>query len=99
VLDTLRTESLAIDIAGRGDVRAQGRATRGKLSIAGSGDANQTALESSDVDVSIAGSGDASVFARQSLKVDNAGIGDVTYRGGASQVTSSIVGSGSVRAR
>jgi hypothetical protein len=98
-LDALRTDALTVEISGSGDIQAAGRAGRVTLSISGSGDADLAALEADDVEVAIAGSGDASVHAARSLKVGISGSGDVTYRGGATRVTSSIAGSGSVNAR
>jgi hypothetical protein len=99
VLRDLHTGALSVRIAGSGDVRAGGRADEATLSIAGSGDADLSALSAGTVEVSIAGSGDADVTAERSLKVRIAGSGDVRYGGGATEVRSSVVGSGSVRAR
>lgn len=98
-LRELVTGALSVRIAGSGDVRAGGRADSAKVSIAGSGDVDLAALSAGTVEVSIAGSGDADVTAERSLKVRIAGSGDVRYGGGATEVRSSVVGSGSVRAR
>ena len=98
-LQQLDTDRLRIDIAGSGDVQASGRATRLDIAIAGSGDVRTRDLNAAEVSVAIAGSGDASVTAQKSLSVSIAGSGDVDYAGGASQVSKSIVGSGTLRAR
>lgn len=98
-LRQLDTDELRISVAGSGDVQARGKATRVDLSIAGSGDVRARDLAADDVRVSIAGSGDASVTAARSLNVSIAGSGDVDYGGGATQVISRVMGSGSVRAR
>lgn len=98
-LSELITGALAVRIAGSGDVEGRGKADTLKLSIAGSGDADLSRLSANMVEVSIAGSGDADVTAERALTVRIAGSGDVTYGGGATEVRSSIVGSGSVRAR
>jgi hypothetical protein len=98
-LQQLDTDRLRIDIAGSGDVQASGRAARLDIAIAGSGDVRTRDLDAAEVSVAIAGSGDASVTAQKSLSVSIAGSGDVDYTGAASQVSKSIVGSGTVRAR
>lgn len=98
-LQGLTTERFEASIAGSGELRADGRARQVKLSIAGSGDADLHRLVADEVKVSIAGSGDANVSAERSLSVSIAGSGDVRYAGAASQVSSSVAGSGSVRRR
>ena len=67
--------------------------------IAGSGDADLSALNGDEVTVSIAGSGDAKVTARQSLSVSIAGSGDVVYGGDTKVIRRSVAGSGSLRQR
>jgi len=99
LLRKLDTGDLRISVAGSGDVQARGKATRVDVSIAGSGDVQTRELAADDVRVSIAGSGDASVSATRTLEVSIAGSGDVDYGGGATQVRSRVVGSGTVRAR
>lgn len=99
LLRQLDTADLRISVAGSGDVQARGKATRLAVSIAGSGDVQTRDLAADEVRVSIAGSGDASVTAARSLEVSIAGSGDVDYAGGATQVRSQVVGSGTVRAR
>lgn len=98
-LQQLDTDRLRIDIAGNGDVQASGRAARLDIAIAGSGDVRTRDLNAAEVSVAIAGSGDASVTAQKTLSVSIAGSGDVDYAGAASQVSKSIVGSGTLRAR
>lgn len=93
----LDTDSLQISIAGSGDVKVAGRAAKLRLSIAGSGDASLTELASDDVTVSIAGSGDAQVTANKSLAATVAGSGDVRYRGTATDLKTTVMGSGSIR--
>ena len=76
--------------------RGQGTAKQLTLSIAGSGDAALADFVADAVKVSIAGSGDAQVHASKSLDVRIAGSGDVQYRGGATDVSKTVMGSGSV---
>lgn len=96
-LRELDTDSLQLSIAGSGDVRAAGRAAKLRLSIAGSGDASLNDLASEDVTVSIAGSGDAQVTANKSLAATVAGSGDLRYRGTATELKTTVMGSGTIR--
>lgn len=98
-LNGLDTEALEVHISGSGDLVAAGRAKRVRLGIAGSGDARLAGLQADDVRVRIAGSGDADVTANRSLDVSVAGSGDVRYGGAATDVKSSMVGSGSLSRR
>jgi len=96
-LRQVKTGSLEIRSAGSGDVNASGQATDVKLSIAGSADADLSSLVADAVKISIAGSGDAQVVANRSLDVSVAGSGDVRYSGQATDVRTSVAGSGSIR--
>lgn len=98
-LASLSTDALEVRVAGSGNVHAAGQATEVKLSISGSGDVDLAALVADDVSISIAGSGDAKVTANKSLKASVAGSGDVVYGGLASNVRTSVAGSGSIRKR
>ena len=98
-LNALETDALEVSVAGSGDVRGSGSAKRVKLSIAGSGDATLTELVADDVSVSIAGSGDAQVFANKSLSATVAGSGDIRYSGNATDVKTTVMGSGRISKR
>jgi hypothetical protein len=74
----------------------QGAAQTLNVNVAGSGDAWLKELEAEDVKVSVAGSGDARVNARQRLRISVAGSGDVRYTGPATDVSQSVLGSGTV---
>lgn len=87
---------LKIKIAGSGDVVLKGKATKLSLAIGGSGNAELEELIGDDVSVSIAGSGDAALHADKKIAVSIAGSGDVTWTGNASEVESSVAGSGAV---
>ena len=92
----LDADAFEVRVAGSGDVQANGHARQVKVSIAGSGDVKLASLAANDVTVSIAGSGDATVQANKSLGVSIAGSGDVQYSGTATDVRSSVAGSGRV---
>lgn len=91
------THQIDVNVAGSGDVRVEGAAQNLSVSVAGSGDAWLEQLEAEDVRVSVAGSGDARVNARQRLQVSVAGSGDVRYTGPVKEVTTRVVGSGTVK--
>ncbi len=92
----LTAHKVDVNVAGSGDVRVQGAAQNLTVSVAGSGDAWLRELEAEDVRVNVAGSGDARVNARQRLRVNVAGSGDVRYTGPATDVSQSVLGSGTV---
>ncbi|MEY3286316.1 MAG: hypothetical protein RL500_1046 [Pseudomonadota bacterium] len=96
-LQGLTAHKVDVNVAGSGDVRVQGAAQNLTVSVAGSGDAWLRELEAEDVRVNVAGSGDARVNARQRLRVNVAGSGDVRYTGAAKDVSSSVMGSGTVK--
>lgn len=93
----ITAHSVEVSVAGSGDVRIKGAAQNLSVNVAGSGDAWLQELEAEDVRVSVAGSGDARVNARQRLRVSVAGSGDVRWTGPAQDVTSKVVGSGSLK--
>lgn len=68
-----------------------------KLTMLGAGDVNARGLVLDALNVRIAGSGDAAVHATKSLTVGVMGSGDVQYRGGATEIHKTVMGSGSVK--
>ena len=90
-------EKANVSIAGSGNVNLKGSADEVTVSIAGSGNANCEDVVANDVEVSIAGSGSAKVNANKSLKSSIAGSGDVYYKGTATNIKKSVLGSGKVR--
>ncbi len=98
-LQQLAIDELTLSVAGSGSVSAAGTAGQAKASIAGSGNLELKTLVADDVSISIAGSGDAKVTANKALRVSIAGSGDVEYSGDATEVKSSVAGSGRVTRR
>lgn len=88
-------KSLEGEIAGSGDVKLVGTATRADFSIAGSGNIDAAKLTSSDAEVSIAGSGDVDLNASGTVDISIAGSGNVTVTGGA-KCSKSVIGSGNI---
>lgn len=85
------------DMSGSGDINLSGEARRFRGSVSGSGNIQAMDLKTEETSIRISGSGNADVFASAKLEVKVTGSGDVRYKGGVQQVTSSITGSGSVK--
>jgi len=94
-LPEVTTDQISISVAGSGDIVIGGQTNDSSISIAGSGDVAAGKLESNDCAVSIAGSGGAKVNVSENLYSQITGSGDVRYSGNP-QVSTSIIGSGSV---
>ena len=91
-------DTLEVNVAGSGSLKAAGSAKKLDLSIAGSGDLNLRDLEVGDADVAIAGSGDAVFASNGSVDASIMGSGDVEVIGNAKCSVSSM-GSGDVKCR
>jgi hypothetical protein len=95
VLRGIQSEDLKLEIAGSGDMSAEGTADRQEITIAGSGKYVGGGMKSKDTKINIAGSGDAVVAASDSLDVSIAGSGSIKYYGDP-RIKQSIVGSGTI---
>ncbi|NBB15970.1 DUF2807 domain-containing protein [Caulobacter sp. SLTY] len=89
--------TLAIEIAGSGEVDAIGKTTTLDLSIAGSGEADLRNLAVTDASIAVAGSGDATVGPTGAVEVAIAGSGDVTLTRQPAKLDSDIAGSGDLQ--
>jgi hypothetical protein len=89
--------TLAIEIAGSGEVDAIGKTNTLDLSIAGSGEADLRNLAVTDADIAVAGSGDATVGATGAVEIAIAGSGDVTLTRQPASLSSEVAGSGDLR--
>ena len=98
-IDSAQVGSFAVSIRGSGDVKVAGRADDAAYKIEGSGDITADDLVARHVQVSIAGSGDAQIQATEAIVAHVAGSGDVTYSGHPHDVSRSVAGSGSIKAR
>jgi len=96
IVGRLTAKTLEASISGSGDVRLSGRADNSNVRVSGSGDFEGRDLVTVSTTVRVVGSGDATVNA--SIKVDAAvsGSGDISYTGGAKQVSTSKAGSGDI---
>lgn len=82
-LPDVQVGELQLEIAGSGNVEAQGRATQARYEIAGSGNIRAGRIASDRLRAEIAGSGNIEGQARSTADVDIAGSGNVTVTGGA----------------
>ena len=94
-LKGIHTDELKLEIAGSGDVSAEGMADRQEIGIAGSGKYLGGGLKSKAAKIDIAGSGEAVLAVSDSLDVSIAGSGDIKYYGDP-KVKQTIVGSGTI---
>jgi hypothetical protein len=86
--------SVVVDLSGSGDVELGGQAAAAKVTVAGSGDYNGSALVTDQTEVNADGSGAASVNATKRLVATVSGSGDVTYLGNPAEITKDVSGSG-----
>jgi hypothetical protein len=96
ILNQLDQADLDITLNGSGSSRADGRAERTRVTIAGSGKAELGSLASKDVVVVIAGSGDAEIAPENSANIRIAGSGTVRLQRQPLHLQSQINGSGRI---
>lgn len=95
-IDGYQQDTLAVTIAGSGEMVVRGAAKTLELNIAGSGDVDASGLTLDDAEVNIAGSGDATIAPKLSADINIAGSGDVVLKSNPAKLETSIFGSGSV---
>ena len=93
----LRDGDLTLSGRGSGDFRAEGTVARLQLYLHGSGNADLTRLNASDVVARVNGSGNARIRAEHSLDATANGSGSLVYEGPASLVRAEAHGTGTVR--
>jgi hypothetical protein len=89
---------LEASLAGSGEITLEGRCSDLRARGQGSGNINAKRLIADNASVSTAGSGDISVFTSGRLDASVAGSGNVIYTGDPANVSTSVAGSGEVRA-
>jgi hypothetical protein len=93
---SITVKNLEAIVSGSGDVKLSGRAEIATASVSGSGDYTARNLATISTAVRVSGSGDATVNASQKLDAIVSGSGDISYTGGAKQVSTSSHGSGDI---
>jgi hypothetical protein len=95
-LDGIDQDKLNINMAGSGNITANGKVHDLHMNLAGSSQAKAGALSADKVDLNIAGSGDVEVAPKDKLDVRVAGSGKVTLLSEPHDIDSHIFGSGQI---
>lgn len=85
------------EVAGSGTMNIGGSTESAKFNIAGSGDVRAFEFHIDELKCDIAGSGDIEAYVNNSININVAGSGKVRYKGNPTDITRSIVGSGSIQ--
>ncbi len=88
--------ALSAKISGSGTVRLKGQTKDLDIDLSGAGHAFCYDLLSENTKVDISGAGSAEVYASEKLEADVSGVGNVHYKGNASNVSQHVSGAGSV---
>ncbi|MDT8405847.1 MAG: head GIN domain-containing protein [Methylococcales bacterium] len=80
-LNSLNTDSLALELSGSVDVRGQGHSQTLQVLVQGSGDVDLRNWQANDVIIEASGATDFHVAAKDTLKVRASGAGDIVYYG------------------
>jgi hypothetical protein len=89
--------ALAVSASGAGSVTLSGKVDSLKATLSGVGSLNADKLTADRVTVDLSGVGSAEIRAEKSLKADVSGVGSMTWRGGATDVSTNVSGIGSVK--
>jgi len=87
---------LSATISGSGSVKLRGQTKDLDINLSGAGHAYCYDLLSENTKVDISGAGSAEVYASVKLEADVSGVGNVRYKGNASNVSQHVSGAGSV---
>jgi Putative auto-transporter adhesin, head GIN domain len=95
-LDAIDQDKLKINLAGSGDITANGKVHELQMNLAGSSRAKMGSLTADKVDLNIAGEGDVEVAPKDNLDVKVAGSGKVVLLSEPHNIESHIFGSGQI---
>jgi hypothetical protein len=93
----IEAPKLEAEISGAGSIYLKGQTKDVSLNISGTGHAHCYDLLSENTKVDVSGVGSAEVYASVKLDADVSGVGNVRYKGHASDVSQQVNGAGSVR--
>jgi hypothetical protein len=88
--------ALKVDISGAGSIHISGQTKDLEVEMSGAGHAHLYDLKSENTRVNVSGVGSADVFASVKLDAEVSGVGSVTYKGDATNVSQHVSGVGSV---
>src|SRR5882757_7902981 len=83
----VNTEDMEVAVSGAGDVKLDLKAPSVKINLSGAGSAHCFDLLAENAKVRVSGVGNAEVFASVALDAHVSGVGDVRYKGGATNVS------------
>lgn len=89
--------SLAVAVAGSGDIDAAGRTDKVEANVSGSGELDLRYLQAVDAQAAVAGSGDIDLAASGTVSASVAGSGDIQLHGRPASLSSQVSGSGNIR--
>ncbi|MFT3936276.1 MAG: head GIN domain-containing protein [Chitinophagaceae bacterium] len=89
--------AVSAEVSGAGEVNLKGETKSFDLNLTGAAKAHCYELLSENTKVDISGAGAADVFASIKLEAQVSGAGNVTYKGGATNVNQQVSGAGSVK--
>ncbi|MEO5591390.1 MAG: head GIN domain-containing protein [Chitinophagaceae bacterium] len=89
--------AIKAEVSGAGSVNLKGQTKTFDLTLTGAAKARCYELLSENTKVDISGAGEADVFASVKLDAQVSGAGNVTYKGGATNVAQQVSGAGSVK--
>jgi Putative auto-transporter adhesin, head GIN domain len=89
--------AISAEVSGAGSVNLKGQTKTFDLTLTGAAKAHCYELLSENTKVDISGAGEADVFASVKLSAEVSGAGNVTYKGGATNVAQQVSGAGSVK--
>ena len=93
----LKAPSVKMDLSGAGSISLKGDTKELDLNLSGAGNAHCFDMLAEDTKVHVSGVGNAEVYASVSIDAHVSGVGDVKYKGGATNVSQQVSGVGSVK--
>jgi len=93
----VKAPSVKVDMSGAGSISLKGDTKDVDLTLSGAGSAHCFDLLAENSKVNISGVGNAEVYASVSIEAHVSGVGDVKYKGGATNVSQHVSGAGSVK--
>ena len=87
---------LAVETSGVGSIKLDGRVDSFKAELSGVGSLEADALAADRVDTTLSGVGSAHVRAEKSLRANVSGVGSLSWKGAATDVTTNVSGIGRV---
>jgi len=93
----LKAPAVKVNLPGAGSIEIKGETKDLDLHLTGVGSAHCFGLMSENAKVHVTGVGSAEVYASVSIDAHVSGVGDIKYKGGASNVSQQVSGVGSVK--